>query len=51
MISLRELAKKDNTKVVFTSNSGNNGYSLENDIIPIIDYTEKIRGRSNLYSR
>ena len=41
MISLLELAKKDNAKVVFTSNSGIYGNSLEYAITRMIEYTRK----------
>ena len=47
MISVLELAKKDNAKVVFTSNSGIYGYSLEYAIIRMIDCTRKIQGKNN----
>ena len=47
MISVLKLAKKDDAKVVFTSNSGIYGYSLEYAIIHMIDCTRKIQGRSN----
>jgi UDP-glucuronate decarboxylase len=47
MISVLKLAKKDDAKVVFTSNSGIYGYSLEYAIIDMIDCTRKIQGKSN----
>lgn len=44
MVSVLE---KDDAKVVFTSNYGIYGYSLEYAITRMIDYTRKIQGKSN----
>jgi nucleoside-diphosphate-sugar epimerase len=50
MVSVLELAKKDDTKVVFTGNFGIYGYSLEYVITRMIDYTRKIQ-RVTFYIR
>ena len=47
MVSVLELAKKDDTKVVFTGNFGIYGYSPEYAIKCMIEYTRKIQGKSN----
>jgi hypothetical protein len=47
MISVLELAKKDNTRVVFTINSGIYVYSREPGITRMIDWTMKIQEKSN----
>jgi hypothetical protein len=47
MISVLELGKKDNAKVVLTSNSGIYVYSREPDLTRMIDCTMKIQSKSN----
>lgn len=47
MVWVLELAKKNDAKIVFTSNYGIYGYSLEYAITRMIDYTQKIQGKSN----
>jgi nucleoside-diphosphate-sugar epimerase len=51
MISVLELAKKDDAKVVFTINSGIYGYCPEHGITRMTDCTRKIQGKSNFFSR